>query len=251
MKRAYADRAEYLGDPDFVKIPVEQLVSKSYAKNLASKIGEHATESKEISARSNRTPNESKETTHYSVVDSCGNAVSVTTTINSGYGAKVVVEGAGFLLNNEMDDFSAKPGVPNQFGLIGGTANAIEGNKRMLSSMTPTIVLKDGKPIVVLGSPGGSTIITTVLQVISNIIDFNMSLREALDAPRLHHQLLPDFIEFENGAMSHTVSADLIKRGHIFGSKHSLGLVEAVFIDSNNSFWGATDSRGSGLAEGF
>ncbi|MFQ5586942.1 MAG: gamma-glutamyltransferase, partial [Thermodesulfobacteriota bacterium] len=194
MKRAYADRSRYLGDPDFVDVPVEGLTSKGYAARLRGEIeSRKASDSKDISP--GLPPGyESSETTHFSVVDGEGNAVSNTYTINFSFGSGIVVEGAGFLLNNEMDDFSAKPGVPNAYGLIGGTANAIGPRKRMLSSMSPTIVLKEGKPFIVTGSPGGSRIITTTLQVIMNVIDHGMNIQEAVNAARVHHQWLPDEI---------------------------------------------------------
>ena len=198
------------------------------------------------------TTKESTETTHYSVVDNMGNAVSTTTTINSVFGSKVVVEGAGFLLNNEMDDFSAKPGSPNQFGLVGGKANSIQPNKRMLSSMTPTIVLKNDKPYIVIGSPGGSTIITTVLQVILDCIDFKKNIRQAVDAPRFHHQWLPDRIDYEKDVFSKITKKKLLERGHILGKEVSLGLAEGIMIyQSKNIFTGWSDSRGYGLAVGF
>jgi gamma-glutamyltranspeptidase/glutathione hydrolase len=185
-------------------------------------------------------------------MDSGGDAVSVTTTINSAFGSRVVVAGAGFLLNNEMDDFSAKPGSPNQFGLIGGEANAIAPGKRMLSSMTPTIVLKDGKPYIVIGSPGGSTIITTVLQVIVNTIDFGMNIRQAIDAPRFHHQWLPDHIDYEECAITKDVRENLEKMGYHFGMKRSLGLAEGIiWLEQEQLFTGWSDGRGNGLAEGY
>ena len=192
MKRAYADRSKFLGDTDFVKVPIDGLISKKYAKILNKKINPTlATPSKEI-APGNPFDFESDETTHFSIVDKSGLAVSNTYTINYAYGSGIVVEGAGFLLNNEMDDFSSKPGVPNAYGLIGGVANKIEPNKRMLSSMSPTIVKKDGKNFLVTGSPGGSRIITTTLQIIMNVIDHNLNIQAAVNSPRLHHQWLPD-----------------------------------------------------------
>ena len=196
-RRAYADRAIHMGDPDFWKVPVKMLTSKTYAKDRIKNIDmKKATLSSDISA-SELEQYESPETTHYSVVDQWGNAVSVTTTINLSYGNGHVVEGAGFFLNNEMDDFSSKPGVPNAFGLVGNEANAIQPEKRPLSSMTPTIVLKDGNPFIVIGSPGGSTIITTTMQSILNIIDHNMDIKEAVTAARFHSQWLPDLIQIE------------------------------------------------------
>lgn len=251
MKYVYADRAKHLGDPDFYKVPVEWLTSKSYAEELFKKIKDYAVPSDSI-YNPVQEYSESMETTHYSVYDSEGNAVSTTTTINSGYGSKIVVDGAGFLLNNEMDDFSAKPGVANQFGLLGSEANSIMPGKRMLSSMTPTIILKDDKPFVILGSPGGSTIMTVVLQVVLNVIDFRMNIQQAVDAPRIHHQLYPDRIDYEHFGMVDDVKNNLKEKGHNLGREGSLGLVEGILIDNQRGIiYGASDSRGHGLAEGY
>jgi len=214
MKYVYADRTYHLGDEDFYPVPKEKLLSKEYAKTIFDKLTPYAKPSSEINIRKPVNVKESNETTHYSVYDKEGNAVSVTTTINSGYGSKIVVEGAGFLLNNEMDDFSAKPGEPNQFGLLGSKANSIEPGKRMLSSMTPTIVLKDNKPFILVGSPGGSTIITVVLQVILNIIDFNMNIQEAVNAPRIHHQWFPDKVYVEKFSLNKDSENNLRKMGY-------------------------------------
>lgn len=252
MKYVYADRSKHLGDPDFYPVPIDKLISKSYAKEIFERIDGDAKASSEISAGDFSALQESEETTHFSIYDQFGNAVSMTTTINSGYGSGVVVEGAGFLLNNEMDDFSAKPGTPNQFGLLGGEANSILPNKRMLSSMTPTIVLKNDVPYLIVGSPGGSTIITVVLQVVMNCIDFNMDLQTAVNAPRIHHQWFPDEIYYEPYGLNLDAVDNLQLRGHKFGGRRRLGLVEAILIDKENDIiWGATDARGSGLAEGF
>lgn len=253
MKRVYADRAEYLGDPDFAEIPVEWLISKEYAAELRSKIDTlKAIPSIEVN---HGTPSmkEGEHTTHYSIVDKYGNVVSTTTTINAFFGSKVVVEGAGFLLNDEMDDFSARPGVPNMFGLVGSNANAIEPDKRMLSSMTPTIVLKEGKPFMVIGSPGGSTIITTVMQVIMNVIDFGMNIQEAVDAPRIHHQWFPDEILFEKRGLSVDVVENLKAKGHaVVERKGFQGLAEGIIVDREKGMiYGATDSRGYGAALGY
>jgi len=252
MKRVYADRAEYLGDPDFVEIPLDKLLSKEYAKEIASQIDTFfATPSSKI-VRSVSPPQDGIHTTHYSVVDKWGNVVSVTTTINSYFGSMVVVDGAGFFLNNEMDDFSAKPGVPNQFGLLGNKANSIQPGKRMLSSMTPTIVLKNGKPFLVLGSPGGSTIITSVLQVILNVIDFGMNIQEAVDAPRVHHQWYPDEVYYEKRGLPLDVIENLKKRGHKLVERHGFqGEVQAILIDENGIKYGAADPRGYGFAMGY
>jgi len=253
MKYAYADRTKYLGDSDFYPVPENGLTSKKYAKSIFDKIKkDYATPAKDISYGDPLKYQESNETTHYSVYDKNGNAVSTTTTINSGYGSKIVVEGAGFLLNNEMDDFSAKPGTPNQFGLMGSKANSIQPEKRMLSSMTPTIVLKDNKPYIVIGSPGGSTIITVVLQVIMNCIDFQMNIQQAIDMPRIHNQWLPDQIDYEKYGLSTDVKNNLIKMGYKIGEERTLGIAEGIMIDSkNNVIYGASDPRGSGLAAGY
>jgi len=252
MKFAYADRSMHLGDPDYSTIPQKWLLSKSYAKKLFSQIPDKAISSENIKPGNKNEFNESEETTHYSVMDKNGCAVSVTTTINSAYGSKLVVEGAGFLLNNEMDDFSGKPGVPNQFGLIGSVANEIQPGKRMLSSMTPTIVLKDGIPILLIGSPGGSTIITTVLQVILNVCDFDMNLEQAVNSPRIHHQWLPDELYFELFGIAKDVQINLLAKGYKFGKERNLGLVEAIKFDpKSGELTGVSDKRGFGLAEGF
>ena len=256
MKYVFADRTYHLGDADFYPVPVNRLISKEYAKTIFDKIGENAVPHNEIYEGDTLNYIESTETTHYSVYDSSGNAVSVTTTLNSAFGSKVVVEGAGFLLNNEMNDFSEKPGVPNQFGLLGTDANAIEPGKRMLSSMTPTIVLQDDNPFIILGSPGGSMIITTVLQVLINCIDFNMNIQEAVNVPRIHHQWMPDKIYFEKFAINKDAMENLIKMGYDFSDMDdrikTIGLVQGIMIDQNNHIiCGASDSRANGSAEGF
>lgn len=251
LKRVYADRSVHLGDPDFYTVPFEFLTSKKYGSNIANSIGDKALPSASISA-TNLKYHESEETTHYSIADKYGNAVSTTYTINSAYGNRIVVEGLGFLLNNEMDDFSSKPGAPNQFGLIGSTANSIQPKKRMLSSMTPTIVLKDDKPYLVIGSPGGSTIITQVMQTIQNVIDFGMNVYDAIAVPRIHHQWLPDEIYYEAHALSEDVKRNLLERGHIIGPIRSLGRMEGIIIDSEkNIFYGTSDPRGFGKAAGY
>jgi len=252
MKFVFADRTKYLGDPDFVKMPIGELISKQYAKAIFDKITDRAIPAKDILPGNFPGFHESTETTHYSIYDKDGNAVSTTTTLNSAYGSKVVVAGAGFLLNNEMDDFSAKPGVPNQFGLIGSDANSIGPNKRMLSSMTPTIVLKDNKPFIIIGSPGGSTIITAVLQVIMNCIDFNMNIEQAIVKPRIHEQWLPDEIYYEKYGLSPDVKNNLSKMGYKFGPERSLGLAEGIMIkNSEGIMYGESDPRGPGSAEGY
>ncbi|MCB9208191.1 MAG: gamma-glutamyltransferase [Ignavibacteriales bacterium] len=254
MKYVYADRTYHLGDEDFYLVPKEKLTSKEYAKSIFEKLTDYAIPSEKITTQIPVETNESTETTHYSVYDKYGNAVSVTTTINSGFGSKIVVDGAGFLLNNEMDDFSSKPGEPNQFGLLGGKANSIEAGKRMLSAMTPTIVLKDDKPFVIVGSPGGSTIITVVLQVIINVIDFGMNIQEAVNAPRIHHQWMPDIIYLEEFAVNKDVYENLEKMGYSFGDRNKtfrvLGSAQSIMIDGEN-IYGAPDPRRSGSAIGY
>ncbi len=252
LKQVYADRAEHLGDADYYPVPVNYLVSKEYSEIIKNKIGETARPAIDFQAAEILRHKEKEETTHFSVVDKFGNAVSTTYTLNGSYGNKIVVEGLGFLLNNEMDDFSAKPGAPNMFGLMGSEANSIQPMKRMLSSMTPTIVLKDGKPILVVGSPGGSTIITSVLQVIINVLDFKMNVYEAINAPHIHHQLFPDQIDYEPFGLSEDVKHNLISRGQKIGVERYLGRVEAIYIDLNkNCFFGTSDPRGFGKAVGF
>ncbi len=256
MKYAYADRSVHLGDADFYHVPQKGLLSKEYAKSIFDKIGKNATPSSEIKAGNPKQYQESTETTHYSIYDKYENAVGVTTTLNSAFGNKVVVDGAGFLLNNEMDDFSSKPGVPNQFGLIGGEANSIQPEKRMLSSMTPTIVLKDDKPYIIIGSPGGSTIITTVMQVILNCIDFKMDIQTAMDMPRIHHQWMPDKIFFEKYAINLDTAEKLKTLGYKLADIRKgfriLGIAEGIMIDNaNRIIYGASDPRGGGSAEGY
>ncbi len=250
MKFAYADRSEYLGDEDFVKVPRKGLTSKTYATALRERIDpQKATPSNTI-APNNPIPYESEETTHFSIVDRFGNGVSNTYTINFSYGSGIVVEGAGFLLNNEMDDFSAKPGVPNAYGLIGGEANKIEPNKRMLSSMSPTIVKKDGKNFLITGSPGGSRIITTTLQVIMNVIDHGLNIQSAVNAPRIHHQWLPDELRIEEGISPDTKKM-LAEKGHTVVQKSSMGAIQSIMIKDGKMYGGADPRRSTSLAEGF
>jgi gamma-glutamyltranspeptidase/glutathione hydrolase len=250
MKLAFTDRAHYLGDPDFVDIPVEGLISKKYAEALRKKINlQSASE-----VRDHGNPEEytsSGGTTHLSVIDTEGNVVSLTQTINLNFGAKVVVPGTGILLNNEMDDFSTQPGVPNAYGLVGGEANAIEPGKRPLSSMTPTIVLKNSKPFMIIGSPGGPKIITTVLQVISNVIDHGLNIQEAIDAPRIHHQWLPDTLRVEKG-ISGDVIKQLIEMGHAVEKRENWGGAQGILIDPVTDIYnGGTDPRQNGKAVGY
>lgn len=252
LKRVYYDRAEYLGDSDFVKVPVSKLISKDYGKKLFSDIDSLNSTMSELIDTKKYFELESTETTHYSIIDKWGNAVSVTTTINSAFGSSIVVDGAGFLLNNEMDDFSIKPGVQNQFGLVSKEVNSIQPGKRMLSSMTPTIVLKDEKPFLILGSPGGSMIITSVLQVIMNVIDFNMRLDAAVTYPRIHHQWIPPEVYFENYSISDDVLKKLESMGHVLKKRNGIGRIEAILVDYDNQFiYGVTDPRGHGLAKGY
>lgn len=250
-KRAYADRATYLGDPDFHDIPVDMLLSESYLRSRTKDItATTVTPSSEIKEGHVEVV-ESVETTHFSVVDSEGNAVAITTTINSNFGSKVWVDGGGFFLNNEMDDFSVKPGVPNQFGLLGNEINAVEAEKRMLSSMTPTILLKKGKPYVILGSPGGSTIMTTVLQTILNVTEFNMSMQEAVDAKRVHHQWMPDIILHEKEAFSEETRQELLKMGYQLQDRGIIGACDAIMIYEDGRLEGAPDHlRGDNASAG-
>lgn len=243
MKYAYADRSEFLGDPDFVDVPVSELMSKKYAEDTRAKISaSFATPSEQIKP-ADLAPYESDQTTHFSIVDKDGNAVSNTYTINFSYGSGLVAEGTGVLMNNEMDDFSAKPGVPNGYGLIGGDANAVEAGKRPLSSMTPTIVKKDGQVWLVTGSPGGARIITTVLQVIMNMIDHGMNVAEASTAPRIHHQWLPEELRVEEGISLDTIRA-LQAKGHNVVLKEVMGSTQSVMRDpESGALLGASDPR--------
>ena len=249
MKRAYADRSMYLGDEDFVEVPLKGLTSKKYAASLREGIDTKKATPSETIAPGKPLPFESNETTHFSIVDKFGNAVSNTYTINFSYGSGIVVEGAGFLLNNEMDDFSSKPGVPNAYGLIGGEANKIEPNKRMLSSMSPTIVKQDGKNFLVTGSPGGSRIITTTLQVIMNVIDHGLNVQSAVAAPRIHHQWLPDQLRVEEGLSPDTVKG-LQDMGHDVKQKSAMGAIQSIMIKDGVMYGGADPRRSTGLAAG-
>jgi len=244
MRRAYADRSEYLGDPDFVEVPVKGLTDKDYAQTLLETISlEAATPSTEIGPN-NPLPFESNETTHYSVVDKDGNAVSNTYTLNFSYGVGMVADGTGILLNNELDDFSAKPGVPNAYGLIGGDANAVEPEKRPLSSMTPTLVLQEGEVMLATGSPGGSRIITTTLQIILNVIDHGMNIAEATAAPRVHHQWYPDELRIEEGLSPDTIRL-LEGLGHTVALKNAMGSTQSI-LKVGEQLTGSSDPRRDG-----
>ncbi|HEX9709458.1 MAG TPA: gamma-glutamyltransferase, partial [Candidatus Thermoplasmatota archaeon] len=268
-KRAYADRNHYLADPDFVEMPLETLTSPEYAAWRASAISEaEATPSLEVGpgveayragaspsapAPAAGAPREGEHTTHFSIVDAQGNAVAITTTINSWYGSMVLVEGAGFMLNNEMDDFAAKPGTPNQFGLVQGEANAIEPGKRMLSAMTPTVVLDpEGRLFMVTGTPGGSTIITTVFQVVSNVLDHGMNVAQAVLAPRVHHQHLPDQVAYEPDGLPAEVVEALRRMGHALVERSELsGDVQAIVVLPDGTLQGQSDPRRGGAALGY
>jgi gamma-glutamyltranspeptidase/glutathione hydrolase len=250
MRRAYADRNYYLGDPDQVEMPIVRLLSQTYADSLAGTIDlQQASRSEDF----NRVPLESTQTTHFSIMDEAGNAVAVTTTLNGGFGSGVVVRGAGFLLNNEMDDFTSKPGVPNAYGLVQGEANAIAPGKRMLSAMTPTVVINPaGRTELITGTPGGATIITSIFQIVSNHIDFGLPVRTSVDAPRFHHQNLPDVIRFERGGLDPATVEALRQMGHEVNERNGIsGDVESIWIAPDGTRYGAADRRRDGSALGY
>ena len=260
-RRAYADRSHFMGDPDFMNLPVYELIDKKYVNDRMKNFSwDKATPSSEVK-HGNIIINESDETTHYSIIDKYGNSVSVTTTLNNSYGSKVFVEEGGFFLNNEMDDFSSKPGYPNFYGLIGSEANSIKAGKRMLSSMTPTIVLKDNKPSLIVGTPGGSTIITSVLQTILNVYEFDMDIQDAVNAPRFHHQWLPDVVIFEEGSLD-KVKDSILKSKNYFvislpiqmetggmSPRSSIGAVDAIYVDEKGNVSTGADFRGDDYGE--
>jgi len=250
-KRVYADRATYLGDPDFFTVPEKGLLDKNYlSQRMADFSEERATPSTEIKAGEPVTY-ESEETTHFSIVDASGNAVAATTTLNSGYGSGIVVESAGFIFNNEMDDFSVKPGYPNVYGLIGGEANSVQPGKRMLSCMTPTILEKNEALLLVVGTPGGSTIITSVFQTILNVVEFGMGMQEAVTAGRFHHQWLPDLISMEEAALDSVTISELQQMGHHFRKRESIGRVDAILVLPGGILEGGADPRGDDAAAGY
>ncbi len=241
-KYAYADRSEYLGDPDFVNVPWQALTSKAYAKSIAGQIDINKAKPSSEIRPGKLAPYESDQTTHFSVVDKDGNAVAVTYTLNTTFGTGIVAGNTGILLNNQMDDFSAKPGVPNVYGLVGGEANAVGPKKRPLSSMSPTIVVKDGKTWLVTGSPGGSRIITTVLQMVVNTIDFGMNVAEATNAPRFHHQWLPDELRVEKGFSPDTLKL-LEQKGQKVALKEAMGSTQSIMVGPDGELYGASDPR--------
>jgi len=250
-RRVYADRSVHLGDPDFYQVPQNELLNPKYnAIRMSDMNFDRATPSSSIKA-GDAGSRESEETTHFSIVDQEGNAVSLTTTLNGSYGSMVVVNGAGFLLNNEMDDFSVKSGAPNMYGLIGGIANNIEPGKRMLSSMTPTILERSGDLFMVLGSPGGSTIITTVFQTILNVIDWDMNMQEAVDSPRFHHQWLPDEVTAERESFTPELRKELKDKGYSIVDRNAIGRVDAIIVSPNGELTAGADSRGDDAASGY
>jgi gamma-glutamyltranspeptidase/glutathione hydrolase len=250
-RRAFADRSRFLGDPGFTLIPVNELLRKDYlAQRMSSFNRDSASSSSKINPGSPFAA-VSEETTHYSVADRMGNAVAATTTLNGTFGNSIVVDSAGFLMNNQMDDFSVKPGVPNMYGLVGGEANSVQPGKRMLSSMTPVIIEKNGKLFMVAGSPGGSTIPTSVLQVIINVIDYGMNIRQAVDTGRFHHQWFPDYISYERNSLDSSTIIKLQRMGHRLMERGAIGRVNAIMILPDGKKAGAADRRGNNSAYGY
>lgn len=249
-RRIFADRAAYMADVDFYPVPVNQLIAKDYLLERFKNFNpDKATPSSEI--KEGEIVQESEETTHFSIIDPDGNAVSSTTTLNGNMGSKVLVAGAGFILNNEMDDFSIKPGFPNMFGVLGGEANKIEPEKRMLSSMSPTILEKDGELFMVVGTPGGSTIPTSVFQTIINVVEFDMGMQQAVDEPRFHSQWKPDLISYEKSYSNKRLFEDLRKKGHSLKERGSIGKVDAILVRDDGTLEAGADSRGMDTAAGF
>lgn len=249
-RRAFADRAEYMGDADFYNVPVDMLTNEAYLADRMRDYKPGVAGNSEDVQPGKIGHHESEETTHLSIIDKDGNAVAVTTTLNNSFGSKTVVGGAGFFLNDEMDDFSMKPGVPNMYGAVGGEANAIEPGKRMLSSMTPTLVLKDNKPFLVIGTPGGTTIPTSVFQTILNIIEFGLSTEDAVNKPKFHHQWLPDRVDVERGFPAETKLA-LEKMGYKIFERNSIGRTEVIRVLPDGRFEAVADIRGDDAAEGY
>lgn len=250
-RRVFADRSKYMGDPEFFKVPMTELIDANYLKERMSTFNpDSATRSDKVLP--GVIPGyESEQTTHFSIVDPKGNAVAITTTLNLSFGSRVIVAGSGFLLNNEMDDFSSKPGEPNVFGVIGGKANAIQPHKRMLSAMSPTILEKDGKLFMVLGSPGGSTIITSVFQTVLNVLEHGMTMEEAVNAPRFHSQWRPDLIMEEPNAIGKADSLALVQKGHTIKARTTYGKVDAILVMKNGKLEGGADHRGDDAARGY
>jgi gamma-glutamyltranspeptidase/glutathione hydrolase len=250
-RRAFADRSEFMGDPEYMKVTAAKLTSMKYLLSRMASYNELKASSSIDILPGKPEGYSSEETTHYSVVDSEGNAVSVTTTLNDTFGSGIVVDSAGFLLNNQMDDFSIKPGFPNMYGLVGGETNSVSPGKKILSSMTPTIVEKDGKLFMIVGSPGGSTIPTTVFQVIINVIDFGMGINEAVNSGRFHHQWLPDWISFEKAGLDSATVESLRSKGHILRERSSIGSVNAIMILEDGKKSGGADKRGDNTTCGY
>ncbi len=250
-RRVYADRSEWLGDPDFGSLPITRLLDSAY---LAGRMSDYRTDSATLSSLVHpgmAMPKESDQTTHFSIVDEYGNAVALTTTLNASFGSKLMVKGAGFLLNNEMDDFSAKPGSPNMYGLTGSSRNSVVPGKRMLSSMTPTILSRDHKLFMVVGTPGGGTIITSVFQSILNVIDYHFNAQKAVSAPRFHHQWLPDVVDIEEGCVDKTTRLRLRKMGHVLEDHRPMGRVDAIVIGTDGHMHGGADPRGDDCVGAF